>query len=470
MKHLRRSLTTKWANLSLRAKIILAFFSLMIISTTTVTFLSYRVIRIELTSQVGKDLEKQANKLAQQVGDLLISQVNELTLISLSQVFQEELNTINNSYPQTQEGIQKQIKKNTKSWHNTQYKNRLSDRYLNNKVSRELRQYQTHFPNNTQLFVTDKYGAVAGTTSLILDYNQQKKLWWEQGWNNGKGAIYIGQPEYDQESLFLSIDIAIPIYQRIQNNVPEVIGMIHTTYKISNALLPLLKNINLGKTGKARLFISAKEYLSIDNLIKEYNTELTKFINSLASYQEFNYQGKKRFFSKASVQPKNYQLPVLNDLPWVVIIYQDSAEILKPLIIARQTIMMVALGTLVVAGILASFIERLISAPIRILTQMTQRIASGDLDYEIEIKQKDEIGLLASNFNIMVESLKIYFAKLRKSLKELSDMKYALDQSVLVTVMEPNGKITYVNDKFCEISQYSREEMIGNNYRFFKSR
>ena len=92
------------------------------------------------------------------------------------------------------------------------------------------------------------------------------------------------------------------------------------------------------------------------------------------------------------------------------------------------------------------------------------------MDYEIEIKQKDEIGLLASNFNIMVESLKIYFAKLRKSLKELSDMKYALDQSVLVTVMEPNGKITYVNDKFCEISQYSREEMIGNNYRFFKSR
>ena len=87
MKHAKALLTEKWANLSIRAKIILAFFSLMIVSTTTVTFFSYGVLHHELTEQVGKDLEKQAKKLAQEVEHLLIDQVDKLKIITLSQVF-----------------------------------------------------------------------------------------------------------------------------------------------------------------------------------------------------------------------------------------------------------------------------------------------------------------------------------------------------------------------------------------------
>ncbi|WP_241392653.1 SpoIIE family protein phosphatase [Rippkaea orientalis] len=442
----------------------------MIVSTTTVTVFSYRVLRIELTAQVGKDLQKQATKLAQQVSNLLINQVDQVTLISLSNVFQNELNLINSRYPKNQNTIQQEIQKNSQIWHQSKKSNRLLGNYLNNPISRELREYQKHFPNNYQIFVTDKYGAIAGTTNLNLEYNQGEKQWWQQTWNNGRGAVYIEEPQYNQENLLLLVNIAVPIYKRSNSQASEVIGIIHTSYKISHALLPLLQNINSGKTGHAYLFVSPKKYFSDYKFVNETNQELTKFISSLASYKEIKYQGEKRFFSKASVQPKNQEFSLLNNLPWLIIIYQDSSEILHPLIIARQTIMMAALGTLLVAGILASFIERLISTPIRVLTKITQRIASGDLDYEIDLEQKDEIGLLAANFNIMVESLKSYFSKLRTSLKELSDMKFALDQSVLVTVMEPNGRITYVNDKFCEISQYSRQELIGNNYRFLKSR
>lgn len=62
-----------------------------------------------------------------------------------------------------------------------------------------------------------------------------------------------------------------------------------------------------------------------------------------------------------------------------------------------------------------------------------------------------------------------YLKKLEQSHKELEEFISALNESGIVSKTDLYGTITYVNDRFCEISGYSREELVGKNHRIVNS-
>ncbi len=58
---------------------------------------------------------------------------------------------------------------------------------------------------------------------------------------------------------------------------------------------------------------------------------------------------------------------------------------------------------------------------------------------------------------------------LRRTVRDLNYQKFALDQHSIVSITDKDGDITYANDRLCDVSQFSREELLGKNHRIINS-
>jgi PAS domain S-box-containing protein len=84
---------------------------------------------------------------------------------------------------------------------------------------------------------------------------------------------------------------------------------------------------------------------------------------------------------------------------------------------------------------------------------------------------KDQAGTIvgASKIARDVTAQKSVEESLRRSLRDIRDLKVALDEHAIVAVTDARGRIVEVNDKFCAISKYRRDELIGQDHRIINS-
>ncbi|MCL6574384.1 MAG: PAS domain S-box protein, partial [Bacillus sp. (in: Bacteria)] len=69
----------------------------------------------------------------------------------------------------------------------------------------------------------------------------------------------------------------------------------------------------------------------------------------------------------------------------------------------------------------------------------------------------------------LIASSALISKQLATSDTNLKDIRAALDASTIVAITDPQGRISFVNDKFEEISKYKKEEIIGQNHRILNS-
>jgi len=85
---------------------------------------------------------------------------------------------------------------------------------------------------------------------------------------------------------------------------------------------------------------------------------------------------------------------------------------------------------LVLSTLAMSFLCRRITEPIKHLTSYADKIAHGDLDQEIPVKSRDEIGQLAASFNNMGRALKWNIGKQEKLIEQVQDLNQTLEDRI----------------------------------------
>lgn len=117
----------------------------------------------------------------------------------------------------------------------------------------------------------------------------------------------------------------------------------------------------------------------------------------------------------------------------------------------------------------AIFLSRKIAGPISLLRDAADEVAIGNWNHPLPEGGNDEVSDLTRSFYLMITSISETRKILQDTIHELIQQKDTLDHHAIVSIADRQGNITYINDKFCEISGFSREELIGKNHRMLKS-
>jgi len=188
----------------------------------------------------------------------------------------------------------------------------------------------------------------------------------------------------------------------------------------------------------------------------------------------------------AGAYPDYRNVPVLGVWRWLpalqaaLAVEQDRDEVLASL---RRTLaidLAMALVAVLAAVPLAVFVAASIARPVADLARTAARIAAGDLDLSVQAGRRDEVGILAEAFNSMTQQLREVIAGLEQRIADLNRTSEALRNSQalyrdlaetsqdLIWQCDAEGRFTYVNAAWEQVTGYRPEEMLGRPLASFQ--
>lgn len=451
-------------SLSLQVKLALGFAAAALFTAIGVGVMTAQNLQASMTEQIGKNFSTSTENLAQLVDSYIVGKISQVVALAESDILKEQVDARNASYSGSEASILAEIQSLDFQWLGASNYDPLIHNIITpdkdiNPSAYQMKDYLEVFPDHTELILTDRYGATVAASGHLSDYYQADEEWWQAAWNNGNGAIFISDPEYDESADVYALLIAVPIHKE---GTSEISGVVRSTLDIQD-LGEIINNAAFGETGHAALIgrtgYTIFESSDVTNSISMAPAVLMHILQQRFSLTEEEHfivgldaNNNEAFFGHAPIshnvgEETNKTNIVIEDaitkLEWTAVIRQEAYEAFTPIEQATRTIQIVAAIVLVLVAVAAFFFANSISRPVQALSETAKAITAGDLEAPLpEATTQDEIGDLTVSFAEMT-------TRVRRNLIDLDRRARVVGTSAevsrrLSTVLDPDRLVIEV--------------------------
>lgn len=252
--------------------------------------------------------------------------------------------------------------------------------------------------------------------------------------------------------------------------VPSAEGGVVAARVQMNVLWEVVRNIHFGEAGQAYVITRTGQ------IVAHTNAEVVLNNMSIQNRPEFialmaepgnDWFGTFESFDGGKVVGKAIPIEgtdwlIMTELPW-----NEAYRSTRRAVVVLGTeafILMFLASWLTARGVRASIMD-----PMELLRQGAEQIGQGNLQYRIAMQSRDEIGQVASAFDMMAESLQERDAQVEAQTTALlmSEARYRAiveDQTELICRFLPDGTLTFVNEAYCRYFGKQRQDLIGHSF------
>ncbi len=293
-----------------------------------VYFLGFNLLRdkaVESQSEMARTLAASVKATVEKEAELLKLNAN-------SQFVIDALKKNNLKYLKKDEKeIQRYLMDMDKRWIEAPADHPFLKDYLENGLSLRLRELKLEKEELVTVLVIDKFSGLTGSTARQSGFYSFDQDWWLNSYAKGRGKLFVGGVEYDEESNLWCLPFAAPV----EDETGDVIGVYKAAVSIDTFFKPLV-DFKLGKTGNV--------VIADDKAFLVYHYKASPFANKFCEYEEFQktLQNVDKWGvldsaylnrGKTLVAYSEVASPLLSakGINWFVFVERDLREIFGPL-------------------------------------------------------------------------------------------------------------------------------------------
>ncbi|NGZ75326.1 cache domain-containing sensor histidine kinase [Saccharibacillus alkalitolerans] len=437
----KRSSRFRFADMRMEKKLLVVFVLLILFPLFLIGAISYG----SYSHSIQNNTAAYSQKLIGQVIDRLDDYIDDMTALSAMPSYVDDFKKnldLSNRYAQQHAGLGEQISASD------DYVLRLS---IQRGIEDNMNMVNTFKGNSSSIYVFDSYGSSyysAAGGGLRLDIEGSYRYWREKTRDSGGKALLL--PTQAFESNLQSTRYAFTVVRQVMDGFQKPIGLIAVDTNVS-AFEPTFDELDQVTRGRS-LVVDAAGVLVYGSGMRDLGTNISGsdlFLRFAGEQGSFVYDPPADAGSGRGKQLVVYDTS--KQTGWKVVLSIPLDALTREAAHTRNATLAATLGVTLIALLSSIFLSSALTRPLDGMMQLMKRVQQGDLGVRFQVRRRDEIGRLGSQFNFMLVRIEeliadIYRIEAQKKEAELGALQSQINPHFVYNTLEAIRMTAELND------------------------